>query len=178
MHMSEQNKHTVGALLPAGYEEWTPALVQQEIDALKHKPGAMLPVLHAIQDRFGYIPEAVVPVIAESMNQTRAEVHGIISFYHHFRSHPVGTHVVHVCRAEACQAMGARDLEAHVKQRLGVDFHQTSKDQEFTLEPVYCLGNCACAPSIRIGDEIVGRVTPEKFDRLVDQLTTSTLELK
>ncbi|MEX0606245.1 MAG: formate dehydrogenase subunit gamma [Marinobacter sp.] len=178
MHISEQNKRTAQASVSPGYEEWTPALVQQEIDALKYKPGAMLPVLHAIQDRFGYIPEAAVPIIAEAMSQTRAEVHGIISFYHHFRSHPVGTHVVQVCRAEACQAMGGRNLEAHVKQRLGVDFHQTSKDQEFTVEPVYCLGNCACAPSIRIGDEIVGRVTPEKFDRLVDQLTTSILELK
>lgn len=178
MHMSEQNKHTVRAFTSPNYEQWTPALVQQEIDAFKHQPGAMLPILHAIQDRFGYISEAVVPIIAESMNQTRAEVHGIISFYHHFRSHPAGTHVIHVCRAEACQSMGGRNLEAHVKQRLGVDFHQTSKDQEFTVEPVYCLGNCACAPSIRIGDEIVGRVTPEKFDRLVDQLTTSTLELK
>lgn len=160
------------------FEQWTPALIQQEVDALKHKPGAMLPILHAIQDRFGYIPEAAVAIIAESMRQTRAEVHGIITFYHHFRMHPVGSNVVHVCRAEACQAMGGRQLESHIKSRLGVDYHQTSADNEFTVEPVYCLGNCACAPSIRVGDDIYGRMSAAKFDRLVDRLTTSTLELK
>ena len=89
-----------------------------------------------------------MPLIAELMNQTSAEVHGIISFYHHFRSHPVGTHEVHVCRAEACQALGTRDQEAHLKRRLEADFHQTSKDREFTLEPAYCLENCPCATSI------------------------------
>lgn len=162
----------------AGFEDWTPALVKQEIDALKDKPGAMLPILHAIQDRFGYVPEATVPIIAESMRQTRAEVHGIISFYHHFRTHPVGAHVIHVCRAEACQAMGGRQLEAHIKTRLGAGYHDTSRDNEFTLEPVYCLGNCACAPSIRIDDKIHGRMSAAKFDRLADRLTTSTLELK
>ncbi len=163
---------------PPPFEEWTPDLIRQQVEALKGMPGAMLPILHAVQDRFGYIPEAAVPIIAESLRQTRAEVHGIISFYHHFRTHPTGTHVVHVCRAEACQAMGGRQLEAHIKARLGIDYHQTSRDNEFTVEPVYCLGNCACAPSIRVGDAIHGRMTADKFDRLADQLTTTTLELK
>lgn len=181
--MIEQNKQsdeTVAMRHPgtATTEDWSPELIQQIIDAHKDKPGAMLPILHAIQDRIGYIPEAAVPIIAESMRQTRAEVHGIISFYHHFRTHPVGSHVVHVCRAEACQAVGGRQLEAHIRQTLGTDYHQTSRDNEFTLEPVYCLGNCACGPNIRIDDDIHGRVTADKFDRLVNQLTTATVEVK
>ncbi|TBW58125.1 formate dehydrogenase subunit gamma [Marinobacter halodurans] len=163
---------------PQPVHDWTPELIQQTVDAHKDMPGAMLPILHAIQDRFGYIPEAAVPIIAESLRHTRAEVHGIISFYHHFRTRPSGSHVVHVCRAEACQAVGARQLEAHVKDRLGVDYHQTSRDNEFTLEPVYCLGNCACGPSIRVDDDIHGRMNADKFDRLVDSLTTTAVEVK
>lgn len=159
-------------------QDWTPELIQQAVDAHKDMPGAMLPILHAIQDRFGYIPEAAVPIIAESLRHTRAEVHGIISFYHHFRTQPSGSHVIQVCRAEACQAVGARQLEAHVKERLGVDYHQTSRDNEFTLEPVYCLGNCACGPSIRVDDDIHGRMDAEKFDRLADRLTTTAVEVK
>lgn len=162
----------------SGFSEWTPQQIQDEIDALKHKPGALLPILHAIQDRFGYIPSEAVAIIAESLQQTRAEVHGVISFYHHFRTTPPGSQTLQICRAEACQSMGARALEAHAKDKLGIDFHQTSADREITLEPVYCLGNCACAPSVRIGDRIHGRVTPEKFDKLVDKLTTRALEVK
>ncbi len=151
-------------------------MIERIVEGLKHKPGALLPILHSVQDHFGYIPESSVPIIAEKLQLSRAEVHGVISFYHHFRSHPVGCRVVHVCRAEACQAMGGRTLEEHVKVRLGVDYHGTSSDNEFTLEPVYCLGNCACAPSIRVNDDIHGRVTPQKFDRLVDELTTTALD--
>lgn len=177
MHMSEQGKQPPGdAMAIAG--DWTPDLIREEVDALRHKPGALLPVLHAIQNRIGYVPEGAVAIIAEALRQTRAEVHGVISFYHHFRTHPVGSHVVQVCRAEACQAMGGRALEAHVRERLGIDYHGTTADNEFTLEPVYCLGNCACAPNIRVDDAIHGRMTPRKFDRLTDNLTTSALELK
>lgn len=148
------------------------------LDAHRHQPGALLPILHAIQDRLGYTPPETVPLIADALQQTRAEVHGVISFYHHFRTTPPGSHVVQLCRAEACQAMGGRALEQHVRQRLAVDYHQTTTDREITLEPVYCLGNCACAPSIRVDDSIHGRMTPEKFDRLAEQLTTSSLELE
>ncbi|TFH88034.1 formate dehydrogenase subunit gamma [Billgrantia azerbaijanica] len=157
--------------------EWTPQAIQAEIDALKHQPGALLPILHAIQDRVGFVPEGAVPIIAESLGQTRAEVHGVISFYHHFRTSPPGRHVVQLCRAEACQAVGARALEAHAKARLGIDYHQTTADREITLEAVYCLGNCACGPSIRVDDEVRGRVTPEAFDALVDELRTQPLEV-
>lgn len=148
-------------------ERWSTEAVEEIIDSLKAKPGALLPILHAIQDRFGYIADDVVPVIAEKLLLTRAEVHGVISFYHHFRSTPQGQHRVQVCRAEACQAMGGRALEQHAKESLGVDYHQTTADRSITLDAVYCLGNCATAPSIRIDDDIHGRVDNDKFDRLV-----------
>jgi formate dehydrogenase subunit gamma len=131
---------------------------------LKDLPGALLPVLHGIQDALGYVPEAAVPLIAREMNLSRADVHGVISFYHYFRQRPAGKHVIHLCRAESCQAMGAVTLEKHVKQRLGVDFHETTKDGQYTLEPVYCLGNCACSPAMMVDGELKGRVTPERFD--------------
>lgn len=158
--------------------EWTPQLIQDEIDALKDKPGALLPILHAIQDRVGFIPDQAVPLIASSLGQTRAEIHGVISFYHHFRTSPPGSHVVRICRAEACQSMGARALEAHARASLAIDYHQTTGDREITLEAVYCLGNCACAPSVSVDDRVLGRVTPERFDRLVDNLRTQPLEVK
>ncbi|MDN3525556.1 formate dehydrogenase subunit gamma [Halomonas sabkhae] len=158
--------------------DWTPQLIQDEIDALKHKPGALLPILHAIQDRVGYVPEGAVPLLAESLLMTRAEVHGVITFYHHFRTSQPGSHVVRICRAEACQALGARTLEAHAKTSLEIDYHQTTRDREITLEAVYCLGNCACGPSISVDDQVHGRVTTESFDRLVEDMRTVPLEVK
>jgi len=134
---------------------------------LAELPGAMLPVLHEVQAEFGYIPKHSVPVIAEVLRLSRAEVHGVISFYHDFHTEPEGKTAIHVCRAEACQAMGSRDLETHVKDRLGVDFGGTTEDGRYTLKEVYCLGNCACSPSIRIDNEIHARVTPERFDQLL-----------
>lgn len=160
-----------------GSPKWSLPSIQAEIDALKHLPGALLPILHALQDRFGFVPSDAIPLIAESLKTTRAEVHGVITFYHHFRTTPPGRHVVQVCRAEACQAVGGRALEAHVKSRLGIDYHQTTPDREITLEAVYCLGNCACGPSIRVKDEVRGRITPEAFDDLMDELQTQPLEM-
>ncbi|WP_027856336.1 formate dehydrogenase subunit gamma [Marinobacterium jannaschii] len=162
----------------SGISQWDPQAVQEVIASLKDKPGALLPILHGIQDSQGYVPPEAVPMIADALNQTRAEVHGVITFYHHFRQTPPGRNTLQICRAEACQARGSRALEAHVKEKLGVGYHGTTLDKEFSLEPVYCLGNCACGPSVRIGDEIVGRVTPEKFDQLVDELTTVAVEVK
>ncbi|SPJ35284.1 formate dehydrogenase subunit gamma [Kushneria phyllosphaerae] len=159
-------------------DAWTPAQIQAVIDAHRERPGAMLPTLHAIQDRFGFIPDEAVPMIAETLRHTRAEVHGIISFYHHFRTHPAGRSVIQICRAEACQSVGSRQLEAHAKASLGVDYHQTTPDHEFTLEPVYCLGNCACGPSIRVNDDVYGRMTPEQFDELTDELSATVVEVK
>ncbi len=134
---------------------------------LKDEPGALLPVLHAVQDALGCIPPAAVPLIAEVLNLSRADVHGVISFYHYFRDTPPGRHTIRLCRAEACQSMGARALEAHAKERLGIDFHCTTDDGTFSLEPVYCLGNCACSPAVMIDAELYGRVTPARFDELV-----------
>ena len=132
--------------------------------------GALIPILHAIQDRLGYVPESSVPTIAEALNLSKAEVHGVLTFYHWFRTHKPGRHVVHVCRAEACQALGARTIEQHFKQRLGVDYHGTSADGAVTLEPVYCLGHCARGPSALIDGEPVAALTPQAVDALVEQL--------
>jgi formate dehydrogenase subunit gamma len=145
-------------------------IVEAAVAAHRCRIGPLLPVLHAIQDKLGYIPPEAVPSIAHALNLSRAEVHGVMTFYHDFRSVPPGEHVVHLCRAEACQAMGARDLERHARERLGVGFGETTADGLFTLEPVYCLGNCACSPSIRINDEIHARVSPARFDELIDRL--------
>ena len=141
--------------------------VSRIVERLKHRPGALLPILHAIQDALGYVPAAAVPVLAQGLNLSRAEVHGVISFYHYFRETPPGRHTIHLCRAEACQSMNARGLEAHAKARLGVEFHQTTASGAFSFEPVYCLGNCACSPAVMIDGELYGRVTPERFDALV-----------
>ena len=145
------------------------ATVQEITTALKDKPGALLPILHAIQDALGYVPAESVPAIAKALNLSRAEVHGVISFYHYFRDTPPGKHTIHLCRAESCQAMGGKQLETHVKARLGIDFHETTADGKFSLEPVYCLGNCACSPAMQIDEEIFGRVSANLFDAVVKE---------
>jgi len=133
----------------------------------RHMAGALLPVLHGIQDALGYVPPEAVPQIADGLNLSRAEIHGVISFYHHFRETPPGRHTVYVCRAESCQAMQGRALEAHAKNALQVDFHQTTADGGVTLEPIYCLGNCALSPAVMIDGDVHGRVTPQRFDALI-----------
>lgn len=140
------------------------------VDGLQAFEGRLLPVLHAVQAEFGYIPPDAVLCIAKRLNLSRAEVHGVISFYHDFRYEPAGVHTVQICRAEACQAMGSRQLEAHAKSSLGIGFGETTDDGLITLEPVYCLGNCACAPSVRIGDHVHARVDSQRFDTLIDSL--------
>jgi formate dehydrogenase subunit gamma len=146
---------------------WDVVAVRHIIDTQKSAPGALLPILHSIQDLVGHIPSDAVPLIADGLNISRAEVHGTISYYRHFHDHPVGKHLVQVCRAEACQARGSKTLEAHVKSALGCDYHQTTRDGAVTLEPAYCLGLCSVGPNIVIGDEYHARVTPEKFDALM-----------
>ena len=142
--------------------------VRRIVTDLKGRPGPLLEVLHAIQAELGYVPEGAVPLVAEELNISRAEVHGVVTFYHYFRRTPPGKHVVSLCRAEACQSMGADVLAEHVKKRLGVDFHETSDDGQFSLEPVFCLGNCACSPAAMVDGELFGRLTPERIDAVID----------
>lgn len=144
--------------------------IQDIIAKLKDKPGALLPILHGIQDELGYIPAETVPVIADALNLSRAEVHGVISFYHYFRDTPPGKHTIHLCCAESCQAMGSKALEEHAKTKLGIDFHETTADGTFSLEPVYCLGLCACSPSMQIGDYVYGKVSAESFDAAIKEV--------
>jgi len=131
------------------------------------RPGALLPILHAIQDAIGYVPIDAIPRIATALNLSRAEVHGVVTFYHHFRSSPPGRHIVQLCRAEACQSMGSAALAEEIKAQLGIDFHQTSADGAVSLEPVYCLGNCACSPAVMIDGQLHGRVTAQRFQQLL-----------
>lgn len=131
-------------------------------------PGALLPVLHAIQDALGFIPPEAVPRVAHALNLSQAEVYGVITFYHDFRSSPPGRHVLKLCRAEACQAMGSEALASHLTRRLGIAWKETSRDGALTIEPVYCLGNCALSPALMIDGKLRGRITTEKLDELIE----------
>jgi formate dehydrogenase subunit gamma len=150
--------------------------VEAIVERHAQRPGAMLPILHDVQGDLGYIPDEAIEVIAHGLNLSRAEVFGVVTFYADFRRTPPGKHVVQVCRGEACQAMGGRELEGHACQHLGCDFHGTSPDGTVSLEPVFCLGNCACSPSIRVGDEIYGRMDNQQFNELVQELREGRAE--
>lgn len=128
------------------------------LDEFKHLEGPLLPILHAVQAEFGYVPKEAVRVIADALNVTRAEVHGVVTFYHDFSDHPRGRHTLKVCRAEACQSMGGRASEQAIRERLGIDWHETTADGAVTLEPVYCLGLCACAPAAMVDGNVYGRI--------------------
>ena len=141
--------------------------VAAAIERHRGRPGPLLPLLHDVQDQLGYIPPESVGEIARALNLSRAEVHGVITFYHHFRSQPPAPHRIEVCQAEACQSMGAADLTAHARTRLGCDLHGRSTDGRFDLEPVYCLGLCASSPSIAIDGVPHARVSAVRFDRLL-----------
>ncbi|MBY5520959.1 formate dehydrogenase subunit gamma [Rhizobium leguminosarum] len=134
---------------------------------LRFLEGPLLPILHEVQQEFGYVPQEAMPVIAEELNLSRAEVHGVVTFYHDYRDHPAGRHVLKLCRAEACQSMGSDALAERVKALLGIDFHQTTLDGGVTLEPVYCLGLCACAPAAMLDGEVYGRVDDQTVAELI-----------
>jgi formate dehydrogenase subunit gamma len=140
------------------------ALVEQR----KNLPGALLPILHALQEEFGYVDPSVVPVIADALNLSKADVHGTISFYHDFRHHPPGKHILKMCRAEACQSMGCDAVIGHVEKRLGAKLGETTADGNFTLDAVYCLGNCSLSPSVMLDGKPYGRVTAQVADFLID----------
>ncbi|MDJ0919396.1 MAG: NAD(P)H-dependent oxidoreductase subunit E [Woeseiaceae bacterium] len=137
------------------------------IESFDSKPEMLIQLLHGFVDKFGYVSEAAIRLIADELNLSRADVHGVVSYYHDFRTEKPGRHIVKICQAEACQAMGSRKLTEHVERRLGVELHQDS--EAVSLQPVYCLGNCACAPAVMIDGKTWGRVTSERFDALIEQ---------
>ncbi|RUT85742.1 MULTISPECIES: formate dehydrogenase subunit gamma [unclassified Mesorhizobium] len=144
----------------------TAAIIQE----MKGLEGPLLPILHGIQEEFGHVPKDALPVIAEALNISRAEVHGVVSFYHDYRSHPAGRHVLKLCQAESCQSMGSDAIAAKLKQLLGIGFHETTRDGSVTLEPVYCLGLCACSPAAMLDGEVIGRLNDEKLDEIVAEV--------
>jgi len=137
---------------------------------LKRREGPLLPILHALQADYGYVPEASLPLIARELNLSRAEVHGVVTFYHEFRHHPAGLHTIRICRAEACQSMGGREIADHACELLDLDWHQTTPDGRVTLEPVYCLGLCSIAPAAQIDGELYGRLDREELSALIKEV--------
>jgi formate dehydrogenase subunit gamma len=158
MHQDSRNLHRV---------PWDKEIALERIREQLDREGPLLPILHALQDEFGYIEEAAEPLIAEALNITRAEVHGVVTFYHDFRREPAGRHVLKLCRAEACQAAGGDPLALHAEARLGVPMGETAPDGSVTLEPVYCLGLCALAPSAMLDGRVVARLDETRLDALL-----------
>jgi formate dehydrogenase subunit gamma len=156
-----------------GVDNETRACVDAALRKLGSQPGPLLEILHAIQRELGHVPAGVVPVVADALNLSRAEVHGVLSFYHHFRATPPGRCVVQVCRAEACQAMNGDAIADAARKRLGIDFGETRADGSASLDAVYCLGNCALAPSVVIGGQIHGRCEPRDIAHLIDAWSVS-----
>jgi formate dehydrogenase subunit gamma len=152
---------------------WNPDVAREHIDALKDLPGAALPILNALQAEFGYIDDAAIPLIADALNWSRAEVVGVVHFYHDYRHEPPGRHVLKVCRAEACQSMGCEALVHHIESSLGTAMGATTPDRMFTLEDVFCLGNCALSPAVMLDGRLYGRVSPARIDAIVAQVEAS-----
>jgi formate dehydrogenase subunit gamma len=151
------------------YEPWTPERASEIIARYRHIEGATLPILHALQETFGCVPEAAVPLVAEALNLSRAEIHGTVTFYHDFRKEPPGRRVLKLCRAESCQAAGGDALAARAEAKLGVQMGETTLDRRVTLEPVYCLGLCHSSPAAMLDKHVFGMLDEEKLDRLVQE---------
>jgi formate dehydrogenase subunit gamma len=152
------------------FEAWSPIRASEIIADLIPLEGATLPILHALQETFGYVPQDAVPLIAEAMNLSRAEVHGTVTFYHDFRHEPAGKHVVKVCVAEACQAAGGHATSARIAEALDCGYGETRPDGQVTLEPIYCLGLCACAPSAMVDGRLIGRLDDEAIDDIAAEV--------
>ena len=142
--------------------------VATAVARMRGEPGPLIEILHSVQHEIGFVPPEAIPLIADALNLSRAEVHGVVSFYHHFRDRPAGQHTLKLCRAEACQAMRSDALADYAKRRLQLDFGQTREDGKVTLEAVYCLGNCACAPSAMIDGQLRGRFDEETLSDCLD----------
>jgi formate dehydrogenase subunit gamma len=153
----------------AVHEAWNADLAAEAIKLHAGRNGSLLPILHDLQATFGCVPEAAVPQVAEALNLSRAEVHGVVTFYHDFRREPAGRHVLKMCRAEACQAAGGEALAAQAADKLGIKFGDTSADGRVTLEPIYCLGLCSASPSAMFDGRIYGRLDEKKLDALIAQ---------
>lgn len=154
------------------HEPWSESRAAEVIAGHNTGEGAALPILHALQEIFGCVPEAAVPMVAHALNLSRAEMHGVVTFYHDFRREPAGKHVLKLCRAEACQSCGCDDLVEHAERRLGVKLGETSADGRVTLEAVYCLGLCATAPSAIMDGRVVGRLDKARLDTLLTEAQT------
>ncbi len=149
--------------------DWDPALARSIIAEHAARPGAALPMLHALQAEFGCISEPAVRLVAEALNVSRADVHGVVSFYHDFRAEPPGRHVLQICRAEACQAMGGAAMARALLDRLGIAWGETTVDGLLTVEPIYCLGLCACAPAALMDGEPAGRLKPGMLEAIAEE---------
>jgi formate dehydrogenase subunit gamma len=149
-------------------QNWDADRARSRIRELASLPGALLPILHALQDEFGYVDSAAIPLVADALNISKAEVYGVISFYHDFRHDPPARHVLKICRAEACQSMGCDQTIQHVESRLGVKLGETTADAEFTVEQIFCLGLCAHSPAVMLDGRPYGRVSPPVADMLID----------
>jgi formate dehydrogenase subunit gamma len=149
---------------------WSETRAGEIIAAHAKQEGAALPILHALQEEFGYVPQDAIPMVAHALNRSRAEIHGVVTFYHDFREKPAGRHVLKLCRAEACQSMGSDTLAAQAQRRLGIGWHETTPDGAVTLEPIFCLGLCACAPSALADGEVVGRLDRAGLDAVIDTM--------
>lgn len=141
-----------------------------------NKPDELLEIFHEMQHELGYVPEETLPVIATALNRSRAEIYGILTFYHDFKRHPVGKHVVKICRAEACQSMGTDELCHHAERKLNVPLGGTTADGAVTIEQVFCLGNCALSPAVMVGEKLYGRVDPKRFDEIIAGLEKEAAE--
>lgn len=168
----------VSTVTPSNFQDFTLERATDVVAQFKDEPGALINSLHKLQETFGYVDEAAMPMLAKLFNLSRAEVHGVTSFYHDFKRSKPGRYTVRVCQAEACQSMGSEALTSAIKAQLGCDFHETSADGNFSLEPVYCLGNCACSPNIMIDKQTVGRVTEASFKRITEQLASKAAGAK
>lgn len=151
----------------SGVTEFDEARARLVIARLAHLEGALLPILHELQHEFGYVDARNVPLLAEALNISRADVHGTISFYHDFKSAPQGRHVLKICRAEACQSMGCENLVTHLARVHKLAPGETTKDRALSVETVYCLGNCALSPAALLDGELIGRLNADRLDQIV-----------
>lgn len=149
------------------FERWDLGEATAMVAARAREKGAAIPIMHDLMERYGYVDRGIVPVIAEALNLSRAEIHGTLTFYHDFRDHPPGRRTIKVCRAEACQSRGGVEMSEALRKALGVEWHGTTADGEITVEPVFCIGLCACAPAVLVDEEPVGNVTAQTVGSLI-----------